>query len=123
MLTKMSRRKVYPQQDLADRVRTALSEAKVSQAELARACGVTDQAVHDWITTGRIGKQHLVTICYLTKKPWDYFLVNLKTWRRVAALAPMTLLAARIVESALCVLCQIVKITRRDYFLAAGVSA
>ena len=101
----------YPQQELGERLRDALDAARVSQAELARACNVTDQAVSDWLKTGRIHKQHLVMICYVTKKPLEYFLVGLKTWRRVAALALPILSLLPLVDAALratgCVLCQI----------------
>jgi len=83
---------MFPQQDLADRLRQALEESGVTQAELARACGVTDQAVYKWLKDGRIAKQHLVMISYMTKKPLEFFLVGLKTWRRVAALALFFLL-------------------------------
>lgn len=112
MLTDMPGRPVFPQQDLADRVRQALEESRISQAELARACGVTDQAVHAWVTNGRIGKQHLVTICHLTKKPLEFFLVGLKTWRRAAAIAlllaiPPAVVALNFLSCHGCVLCQI----------------
>jgi len=83
---------MFPQQDLADRLRQALEDSGVTQAELARACGVTDQAVYKWLRDGRIAKQHLVMISYMTKKPLEFFLVGLKTWRRVAALALFFLL-------------------------------
>lgn len=75
MLTDMGRR--YPQQELAARLNDALKDAEIRPAELARECDVTPQAVHDWRTTGRIGKQHLLTICRVTKKPIEYFLVGL----------------------------------------------
>lgn len=74
MLENMKR---YPQQELATRLVSAMEEVDLSQAELARQCGVTIQAVHDWRATGRIGKQHLVTISRLTQKPLEYFLVGL----------------------------------------------
>ena len=80
-------RPAFPQADLADRLRRALDESGVSQADLGRACGVTDQAVHGWVTNGRIGKQHLPTISALTGKGLDYFLVGLKMGRRAAAIA------------------------------------
>jgi hypothetical protein len=54
-----------------------MDEADVNLAELSRACGVSIQAVYDWRATGRIGKQHLVKIGQLTKKPLEYFLVGL----------------------------------------------
>ena len=103
----------FPQQDLADRLRAALESSGVSQAELSRACGVTEQSVHGWVTNGRISKQHLPTIAALTGKGLDYFLVGLKTWRRVAALAlPFISLAPHFVaqlellRSTVCVLCK-----------------
>jgi transcriptional regulator with XRE-family HTH domain len=71
------RKKPFPQQELADRLVQAMDQAELSQAELARSCGVTIQAVHDWRLTGRIGKQHLVTIAKATAKPLEYFLVGL----------------------------------------------
>lgn len=77
MLESMGRKQRYPQQELADRLVAAMEEANLSQAELSRQCGVTIQSVHDWRETGRIGKQHLITIARLTRKPLEYFLVGL----------------------------------------------
>lgn len=77
----------YPQSDLAERLKKALEDSGVRQVDLARACGVTEQAVHGWITNGRIGKHHLPTISAITGKGLDYFLVGLKMGRRAAALA------------------------------------
>lgn len=103
---------LYPQQDLADRLREALESSNTSQADLARACNVTDQAVHGWLTNGRIAKHHLPMICHATKKPLEYFLVGLKTWRRVAALALPFLFTlpqfGALLDQLRCVLCQIV---------------
>ena len=75
MLTDMRRR--YPQQELAERLNDAMKDAEIRPADVARECGVTPQAVHDWQNTGRIGKQHLMTLCRITKKPIEYFLVGL----------------------------------------------
>lgn len=36
--------------------------AGISSAELARACGVSAQAVYEWRDTGRIHKKHLAAI-------------------------------------------------------------
>lgn len=77
MLENMPPKEPYPQQELADRLVAAMKEADLNLADLARACGVTIQAVHDWRETGRIGKRHLVTIGRLTRKPLEYFLVGL----------------------------------------------
>lgn len=116
----MKRKPFYPQQALAVRLRAALDEADVSQAQLARACVVTEPSVHGWVTTGRIAKEHLPTIAALTGKTLDYFLVGLKTWRRVAAIAlPIVILPqlAQFVNTQtidalryfVCVLCKIAR--------------
>jgi transcriptional regulator with XRE-family HTH domain len=113
-------KKRFPQQDLADRLRAALESAGVSQAELARACDVTEQSVHGWVTNGRIAKQHLPTISALTGKGLDYFLVGLKNWRRAAALALPFLslmpLAESLAKTVGCILCQM----RKQHFVCAG---
>lgn len=90
MLESMPRKR-YPQQELANRLIAAMDQIDLSQADLARECGVTIQAVHDWRETGRIGKQHLVTISRLTKKPLEYFLVGLG---RAAVIAFVALVLA-----------------------------
>lgn len=77
MIESMHKPMKYPQEDLAHRLRSAMNDAKLSQADLARACGVTIQAVHGWREHGRIGKQHLWTICKLTGKSLEYFLLGL----------------------------------------------
>lgn len=87
MLESMPKKQTYPQQELAHRLQTAMEEAGVNLADLARACGVTIQAVHGWRETGRIGKHHLVSIAQMTKKPLEYFLVGLG---RAAAIAFVT---------------------------------
>jgi transcriptional regulator with XRE-family HTH domain len=73
----MPKPKKYPQQELASRLRAAMEEAEITQAELARACGVTIQSVHGWREDGRIAKHHLWTICRLTGKSLEYFLLGL----------------------------------------------
>jgi len=110
-------KKRFPQQDLADRLREALDSANLSQAELARACGVTEQSVHGWVTNGRLSKHHLPTIAALTGRGLEYFLVGLKTWRRAAAIAlpflslPLALGVFETIRG--CVLCQIRSSTRQ----------
>lgn len=91
MLESMPKKPTYPQQELADRLQAAMEESEVNLADLARACGVTIQAVHGWRETGRIGKQHLVRIAQMTKKPLEYFLVGLG--RAAAVLLAATLLS------------------------------
>lgn len=92
MLENMPKKPNYPQHELAERLRAAMEEAGLSQADLARACHVTIQAVHDWRETGRIGKQHLGTICQLTKKPFEYFLVGLSRAAVVTVVTFFTIL-------------------------------
>jgi transcriptional regulator with XRE-family HTH domain len=87
MLESMPKKQTYPQQELANRLQVAMEESGVNLADLARACGVTIQAVHGWRETGRIGKHHLVSIAQMTKKPLEYFLVGLG---RAAVLAFVT---------------------------------
>ena len=110
MLKPMKR---YPNSDLADRIRSALEESGTSQADLARACRVTDQAVYDWVKTGRVAKQHLPTISALTGKSLEYLLIGLKPWRRVAAIAlpliSIAPLAECIAHSVGCILCKIAR--------------
>ena len=69
------------------RLDDAMKDAGVKPADLARECGVTPQAVYDWQKTGRIGKQHLMTICRVLNKPLEYFLVGLGRAAAVAILA------------------------------------
>ncbi|HEU4344789.1 MAG TPA: helix-turn-helix transcriptional regulator [Candidatus Binatia bacterium] len=104
MLKEMPRRPKYPQQALADKLRVAMADAGVNLADLARACGVTIQAVHDWRETGRVGKQHLMTICQVTKKPLEYFLSGLSRAASVLLLAIPPYLA---LQSQVCILCEI----------------
>lgn len=77
MLEDMPDPKKYPQRELAGRLRDAMEDIDLSLTELAKGCGVTIQAVYDWRLTGRIGKRHLMTICRMTKKPLEYYLVGL----------------------------------------------
>ena len=107
MLTTVRAR--YPQQDLAQRLKDALEESGTTQADLARACGVTDQAVYDWLKTGRISKQHLPTIAALTGKTLEYLLVGLKISGRAAAIAlPFFAPLVLVLDAVRCVLCQII---------------
>lgn len=107
------KRKPYPQHELAERLQRALAEARISQTNLAQACGVTRQAVHGWLTDGRIGKHHLPTISALTGKGLEYFLVGLKIYRRLVAVA-VILTTPHVVHGVIdlmsqipCVLCKI----------------
>lgn len=59
-------------QVLAQRIAEALED--LSLADIAKACGVTRQAVNGWKKDGRIDKAHLITLSRLTGKPIEYWL-------------------------------------------------
>lgn len=61
---------------VAERLRAALLDSKVSDVQLASECGVTKQAITGWKKTGRIAKKHLPTVAALTHKPVEYFLLQ-----------------------------------------------
>lgn len=62
--------------ELARRLRNAMDnkEPRLTAAALAKACGVTDQAVNGWRKTGRLAKKHLQTIVRETGRPIEFFL-------------------------------------------------
>lgn len=55
-------------------ITSAMDEAGLTSAALAKEAGVRPQAVYSWRTTGRIHKRHLLTLVRLTNKPLSYFL-------------------------------------------------
>lgn len=61
---------------LAERIREAMDGhmPRISSSAVAKACGVTPQAVHGWRTNGRVAKHHLLTLADLTGKDPSYFL-------------------------------------------------
>ena len=63
-------------QELGKRLTAAMDyrDPPLKSVELAQLCGVTKQAVHEWRTTGRIGKAHLITIAQATGTPLEYWL-------------------------------------------------
>lgn len=65
--------------ELARRLKSAIKDAGLTQAMIAEACGVTPQAVHEWLKTGRIAKWHLSTVANLVHKDLDYFLSDAKS--------------------------------------------
>lgn len=46
--------------ELAERLRAAVAATGMTRVDFAKACGVSKQAVHSWLTTGRIDKQKLL---------------------------------------------------------------
>lgn len=61
---------------LARRIQTAINEAGLSQEGVARAFGVTEQAVSGWVRTGKIHKNKLAQLAQLTGRPVEYFLTD-----------------------------------------------
>lgn len=55
--------------DLRDLLQQAIDESGMSKADIARAMGVSPQAVGGWLKTGRIGKKTLVRLAELTRFP------------------------------------------------------
>lgn len=62
---------------LAAKLQFVLNEGKVTAAQIARACGVTDQAINGWRKTGRIAKHHMVTLAEVTGKDLDWWMSGL----------------------------------------------
>lgn len=62
--------------ELAKRLTAAMDyrDPPLKSVELAKMCDVTKQAVHEWRTTGRIGKQHLMTVAQATGTPIEFWL-------------------------------------------------
>lgn len=61
-------------QQMAIKLKEAISIAKVTQTQVATACGVTKQAVQGWVKTGRFDKKHLPTLAAITGKPLEWWL-------------------------------------------------
>ena len=59
---------------MASKLAEALTNPKISQAEVAEKCGVTKQAVQGWLKTGRFDKKHLAKLSKLTNRPLSWWL-------------------------------------------------
>ena len=59
---------------LAKMLKEDLARGKVNRSTIARECGITRQAVSNWITTGRISKNHLLIVAKHTNKPISRYL-------------------------------------------------
>lgn len=59
---------------LANKLAIAMADAKLSGVDVAKACGVTKQAVQGWKSTGRIDKRHLPALSMLSGKPLWWWL-------------------------------------------------
>lgn len=54
-------------EDLIQRIRAAMDYARLTQADLARACGVSEQAVGKWFKRGTVSKASLEKIAARAK--------------------------------------------------------
>jgi len=61
---------------LAQKITQAMDnhDPKITLTEMAKACGVTVQAVHGWRTNGRISKPKLRILAGVTGRGLDYFM-------------------------------------------------
>jgi transcriptional regulator with XRE-family HTH domain len=59
---------------MKERIRTAIEASDHSQASIAAAFGVTEQAVSGWIRTGKIDKRKLPKLAKLTGRSLNYFM-------------------------------------------------
>lgn len=64
-------------QRLAKLLAEDLAPGKVDRAALQTECGVSKQAISNWLATGRIKKDHLVIVAKHTKKPLSRYLPSL----------------------------------------------
>ncbi|MFK3647938.1 hypothetical protein ACI2IY_05800 [Lysobacter enzymogenes] len=59
---------------LAKRIQLAIDESAHSQASIAAAFGITEQAVSGWIRTGKFDKRKAPKLAQLTGRPVEFFL-------------------------------------------------
>ncbi len=59
---------------IGERLSAVMRSTRITAAEVARACGVTVQAVGGWRRTGRIDKRHLAALSQLFSVPLSYWL-------------------------------------------------
>lgn len=65
-----------PFMNIQTQIRSAIEDAGLTPAEVARRLGFTPQAVNGWLTTGRISKNTLSALAALTGKSIEYFLLT-----------------------------------------------
>lgn len=63
-----------PNLELAIRLKRALTESKMTAADVSRALDESPQAVHGWLKTGRIKKQKLVAFARATNADLNYLI-------------------------------------------------
>lgn len=59
---------------LGQRITAAINASGMRQADIAKALGVTPQAVYSWMQTGRVAKGWLPKLARLLDRPVEYFL-------------------------------------------------
>lgn len=47
--------------EIVNALKEAMRRTGVRNADVARACGITQQAVHQWFTKGTVSREHLMT--------------------------------------------------------------
>ena len=65
--------------ELGKRINEAIEGSQFTKAEVARAFGITPQAVNGWVTTGRISKELLVELASLIGANPNYLLFGYET--------------------------------------------
>ncbi|MEI5998264.1 hypothetical protein H3V53_13930 [Paraburkholderia bengalensis] len=60
--------------DIGKKLRAMIDSGAIDAAELARACGVTRQAVYGWLKTGRVAKERLPVFEKLSGKSLSWWL-------------------------------------------------
>lgn len=59
---------------IGDRIKSALKSRGLTNADLARACDVTPQAVGSWVKSGKIDKKHLPVIARICSTSLDWLM-------------------------------------------------
>lgn len=65
--------KSQEQRAIAEKLKVAIDDRKIDRKRVAKICGVTEQAVSNWIKTGKVAKRHLPKIATLSGLELDYF--------------------------------------------------
>jgi len=58
---------------LTERIRIAMKAADIKQADVARALGISPQAVNGWFRTNTVDKENVAKVAAMTGQPLDYF--------------------------------------------------
>lgn len=67
---------LYANKEIVDRIRKLRDEKGVRNADLAEACGVSQQAVGQWFKTGRIHRKHFAKLATLLGVSLEYLMTG-----------------------------------------------